>query len=449
MLAAAFAGTLLLMWWSRTDDPRFYWFLHTPPGQFLARAFRWYGRLPSVPPEEKAEERMSRRELAVKRKIEGEVRRSLPTHRLVFKSGESTPGWVVEETPDFIMFTESYGSSGTMYMKVNRRHVVRVEPMTNAPPPVTYRDVRFQIEFEHMSLYKRPPYTILTDEDFFRVERYVKAVQDLHEQFVRTFGPLVANPRRGENIQVLFFSDEDQYRAYQKEYAPRMDGSSGFYSPWIDRLVVFNQNASDRIRHLRARVQAEEDRVRAERRGAEAVERVGAWKAEIEHNIARFAEAQTLAALRHEGAHQLLFTYGVHSENRMENEWLVEGLASYCETPRVGDRDPVRASVLRRSVETHDLVPLAELINLRSRDGLMAFGSDDRAELAYDEAWGLVYFLMQEENRAAFFAYVAYIRDPRNFREVRKTPALDMLCRFLGVTPAEWQDRWTEYMARM
>lgn len=448
-LCAVLAGVLVLMYWSRIDDPRFYRFLHTAPGQFLARTFRWYGAVPDVPAAEKPESRMSRKERAVKARLVEELRKSMPTHRLVFRGGESMTGWVLEERPGEVLFTETYGSSGSLFMKVGRRRILRIEPLTNAPPAVTYRDVRFQMEFERMSLYQRPPYTVLTDEDFFRVEKYVQALQDLHAQFVRAFGPLLVHASRGDGIQVLFFSDEDPYRSYQAKYAPRMADSSGFYSPWVDRLVVFDQNASDRIRRLRAKVQAEEERVRQSRLGAEANERAAAWRAEMERDIARFAEAQTLAALRHEGAHQLLFTYGVHSENRMENEWLVEGLASYCESPRLGDREPVRAAVLRKAAAIGGLMPLADLVNLRSRDGLQALGSADRVELGYDQAWGLVDFLMQEDRRPRFFAYVEYVRDPRNFREVRGMAAMDLLCRFLETTPAGLRAQWEEYVARL
>jgi hypothetical protein len=44
---------------------------------------------------------------------------------------------------------------------------------------------------------------------------------------------------------------------------------------------------------------------------------------------------------------------------------------------------------------------------------------------------------------------VQYQRDWRHYRDVRKTTAMDLLCRFLELTPAELQDQWLEYIGSL
>ena len=42
--------------------------------------------------------------------------------------------------------------------------------------------------------------------------------------------------------------DEPSYLRYQKKYAVSLEGSAGFYSPALDRLIIYNQPTSREVR---------------------------------------------------------------------------------------------------------------------------------------------------------------------------------------------------------
>ncbi len=398
LLVAALAATLVLFYWNRRNDPRFYWFLHTKPGQVLERVFRWGGPAAGAMVREKAEADMTPEELAAKKSME---------RAAITKAG------------------------------------------TNRPPAVTYRDVRFRLEFPQMEFCKCPPFTIMTSESPTQVERTVNVLQDLHRQFLETFGALANKGQDEKNIQVLLFSRESEFDAYQRKYAPKMEISSGFYSPWIDRLVVFNQSGSDYVKWRQRTLRRWVAKYLVEAKSDDERERIVEWQEQAQQRIAEFADQQTTLSIRHEGAHQLFYTYGIHSTTHVENEWLIEGLSTYCETPVFGEDDPWRMANLKKALRRNALLPLHSLMNLRRPEGLMYYGLPERVDLAYAQAWSLVSFLMQPAYRPAFFDYIRFLRDPANFDEARTTPALELVARFLGLAPGEFQRRWLEYVEQL
>lgn len=449
MLLALLAGACVLYRWSRTGDARFHEFVRTRTGHALARAFSWHAVMPEAPVPDKPDSAMTEEELSVKRSLEDEIAAGMPTHRLVFTDGEEMEGRVLEASKDSVVFVETYGESGSMSVNVPRSRIRQLMTIPPALPGVTYRDVRFRMEFPGLRLYKREPYTVMTDESWFRVEATVKELVRLYRDFMQVFGELVTVSERRDDIQVLFFSREDAFKAYQEKYAPQLPGA-GFYSPWIDRLIVFNQETAAHVARARKQVAEEVAKHRAELADRPAaLARLDAWRSETEKHIARFAEAQTVSTVRHEGAHQLFFSFGVHSINRIENEWVFEGLAAYCETPRFGEHDQVRVGVLKRAQQEGSLIPLVDLVNLRHEAGLMSYGLPPRVELAYAQSWSLVCWLMEGERRRAFFDYLLFVRDPANLAEVRRAPAMDILCRFLDASPDEVGKSWLEYVQRM
>jgi hypothetical protein len=449
VLVPALAGTFVLYRWNQRNDPRFYLFLSTPAGRQLAGLFRWYAA--ALPPREadKLDEAYTPDELQTKRALESDLAAMTPTTRLVLADGRRMVGRIVEEQPDAVLFEENYGPSGTLAMRVRRNRIQELTDLREPVPPVTYRDVLFKQEFPAFSLYKRVPYTVLTDEKFFQVEGAVRVLQKLHRDFLETFQPLLVHPPRADGIQVLFFSREDMFRRYQRKYAPRMDTSVGFYSPWADRFIVFNQRNSEFMASLGHEVEqrAGAFRERPDLHGDD--RRIEEWKQSAGRRMDRLAELQTQETIRHEGAHQLFFTYGVHSAHRIENEWLYEGLAVYCETVVLGGPSPQRAVQLQDARHGGRLIPLADLVNHRSTRGLFSFGASEQVELAYSQSWALVRYLMQPERRPVFFEFLGHLRDRRNFWPNLKEPQFDMLCRFLGRTPAELESDWLRHLERM
>ena len=446
VLSGLLGGTLLLLHWNRIGDPRFYRFLDTGTGRWMAETFRWYGPEAPFIPDEREESRMTPEERATRRRMEERVRAEQPTHELLFTDGQTLEGRVVEERPQEVVFVRTYGDSAEVTAVVPRRRLESIRRLEQPAPVISYRDVRFQMEFPDLNYYRRPPYSLLTDESFFRVEQTVEILEVLHGQFVEVWRGLMEDARPDRSVQVLFFSRQDAFRAYQQEHAPRMESSAGFYSPRLDRLVLFNQRGSERVAELRRQVEEEEARHRAGRLAPEVEARLREWRRQTDQDIEQLAERQTRATIRHEGAHQLFYDFGIHSRHGAEGEWLIEGLATYCETSPMGAMDPARHESLRRALEEGRLISLEDLVNRREESGLLSFGVEERIGLAYDQSWGLVHFLMQPERRAAFFDYLRYLRDPGAFRDIRKTGPLALLCRFLGIEPDELWPQWLDYI---
>lgn len=446
VLAGLLGGSLLLLYWNRVGDPRFYQFLETDPGRWMAHAFRWYGEGDEAVPEDKPEDRWTDAERETRRRMEERVRAEQSTHELVFTDGQTLRGRIVEERRDELVFVRTYGDSAEVTAVIPRRRLESIEQLEPPAPDISYRDVRFQMDFPELNFYRRPPFSLLTDESFFRVEQMVEILEVLHGQFVEVWRGLMVETRRDRSIQVLFFSRQDAFRAYQREHAPRMESTAGFYSPRLDRLVLFNQRASERVADLRRQVEEEEARHRAGRLSPEVEARLREWRRETEQDIERLAETQTRTTIRHEGAHQLFYDYGIHSRHGIEGEWLIEGLATFCETLPLGAEDPLRLRSLREALDEGRLIGLEELVDLRDDAGLMSFGVHERIGLAYDQSWGLVYFLMQPEYRNSFFDYLRYLRDRNNFQAIRKAGQLAVLCRFLRLEPNELWERWLAFV---
>ncbi|HOW97500.1 MAG TPA: DUF1570 domain-containing protein [Kiritimatiellia bacterium] len=446
VLSGLLGGTLLLLYWNRIGDPRFYRFLETDAGRWMAGTFRWYGAEAPFIPDERDESRMTPEEIATLRRMEERVRAEQPTHELLFTDGQALQGRVIEERPQEVVFVRTYGDSAEVTAVIPRRRLESIRRLEPPAPSISYRDVRFQMEFPDLNYYRRPPYSLLTDESFFRVEETVEILEVLHEQFVGIWRGLMEEARPDRSIQVLFFSRQDAFRAYQRQHAPRMESSAGFYSPRLDRLVLFNQRGSERVAELRRQVEEEEARHRAGRLAPEVEARLREWRRQTDQDIEQLAENQTRATIRHEGAHQLFYDFGIHSRHGVEGEWLIEGMATYCEHSPIGAADPTRLNSLRQALEEGRLIGFEELVNLRDESGLLSFGVEERIGLAYDQAWGLVHFLMQPERRNAFFGYLRYLRDPGAFREIRKTGPLALLCRFLEMAPDELWQQWLEYI---
>lgn len=445
VLGLLLAGSLQVYRWSRTNDPRFYLFLQSRPGKILGRIFHWGGPAHRPVPENKPEEELTGTERAVMRKMRQQMLARRARYRLVTAEGRELAGWIVQSNSQYVVFEEKYGASGALRIRIPAARIHILEPVPVRVPPITYRDIRFQMEFPSMQFYKKPPYSILTDESFFHVERSVRTLQELHAEFMRYFRALVA--RRNSplpSLQVLFFSNEQQFRWYQKRYCRIPEPTSGFYSPSLRRLVIYNEKRTGWLRDL------EEDLRKSTEESGLTKPEAALRKRKIERALLHEAEEKTFVTLRHEGAHQLFFAYGVHSDFRAENDWLLEGLAVFMETRPAGRKDPHRVSTLRKAAKENRLIPLKRLMDFRHVRGLLALGSSAKVELAYCQSWALVHYLMADPvRRNAFFEYIRYVRDPRHLHEIVRSPRLELLARFLKSTPEGITRKYRAYIGRL
>ncbi len=152
---------------------------------------------------------------------------------------------------------------------------------------------------------REPPYTVVTDGNYFRVKKSVRVLWRLHDDFTELFEPLVTRPEGGVGIQLVFFESEQEYDQYANQYAPQLENSSGFYSPKLDQLIAFNQITSTHLKRAKRKPAWQE---RLHRRNATTPEdkaRLELWREDSWRSIQRYAERKTIYTLRHEGAHQL------------------------------------------------------------------------------------------------------------------------------------------------
>lgn len=288
------------------------------------------------------------------------------------------------------------------------RIAAREDDRSDWAPTVRYRDVAFRSEFSAFRLAIHPPFAVLSDADPADVEDLLAHLKVSHRGFVDMFRPLFRKEGGDELIHLLYFRGPEAYSRYQENRASDMAHTTGLYSPTADRLVLFRQATRPESTSTKGT-----------------------------------SEDQTVRTIRHEAAHQFLFAHGVHSAHRIENDWLLEGLASYCETAQVGDIDPAQRSILAGALRTQNLLPLQELVNHRGESGLLGYKA---AELAYGQAWSLVHFLMQPTHRDAFFAYVRHIRDPEQFRAIRNADRFDLLAARLGMKRGDLLRAWRAYV---
>lgn len=395
--------------------------------------------------DEQAAPLLTESEQTARRHLEQHLAETWPTEKLIWTTGEETKGRLLERREQHILFERRYGRSGIMQVVVPLNEIVAIEP---APPlpEITLRDVRFYREYPAFEFHKAPPYTVISDAPYFEVEQAIAALHRQYREIVAVFDPLIEDARRREDIQVLFFSRRHDFETYRVRYASNMVGVSAFYSLELDRLVVYHAAESEAVADAHDRLGVEERRVRNQYAGRPDLEpQIQHWKSEMERSIAVFAHEQTLRSIRHEGAHQLLFSLGVHAAEAPYAEWLYEGLAAWCETSPVGRFNSERVEVLKEARALGAWISLEDLMSRRSPSGFLAMEDPARVALAYAESWALVFYLMEYPRRFAFFEYLRFLRSRENWDEAYAASPLTLLCRFLDVKPKIFEADWKKW----
>jgi hypothetical protein len=273
-------------------------------------------------------------------------------------------------------------------------------------------------------------------------------LQKLHTNFVARFGGLTGGLGLPDHVQVLLLTDEAAFRAYRKKSALRQSNLMGFYQMATQRLVVFDQRYTAAMDDILARLAWQGEKSQVQARSDADADQIRLFFLAQACGAMREAEGGNLRILRHEGAHQLFHTSGILAEGATPG-WLAEGLAQWYETFAPGSVSFELSSRLKAALERQRLIPLAELLGHRSKSQQGFYDGDRQADLAYAEAWSLVRLLLQPSRQEKFFDYLKYLRRLENAPDLRRTPPLDLLCRFLGGTPAELETRWKESIEKL
>ena len=163
------------------------------------------------------------------------------------------------------------------------------------------------------------------------------------------------------------------------------------------------------------------------------------------------AKGMTEQVIRHEGAHQLFYTYQIHSLYGAEPTWLREGLAVYCEPEEVGRYHYVMAKRIAAYRKAGQLLPLRTLLTHRAGGGFFALGAR-QAEIAYAQSWSVVYFLMQDPYRRGFFEFVKSYRDLKDERAVEQILTRDPVKSMESFMPSDFttlESQWQEFISHM
>lgn len=353
--------------------------------------------------------------------------------RMTYDSGKVIYGRVVKESDDSVVFTYEHGENFQCTITVPRERIVQIESLDTTVPKVTLRDVRFFRTFPLMQFYKKTPYTILTDESAFEVDRMVQQQCHLFEEFSNLFGPVIADTESRADLQLIFFSDQDAYQAYAVQYGKWLEQSYGFYSLGDDRLAVFHQRDAAWVAEGRKQIETAGSKSSLSGRGKSAQRTLDYWKDRQEGTLLGLAAINTRHVLRHEGAHQLSYTLGVQSLRQVGRGWLTEGISTVCETDPIGAANKNRVLTLLSAKEKNELMTLSELLcEPKCRDVVM-----------YAQTWSLTSMLLQPEYRDLFFAYIKNVKnDPSEPPE----GYVEELLQFFPFDARELEARWMSYI---
>lgn len=442
------AAAAQLVLWNREYDPRFYQFLGTPPGQALSRVMQWpnlYNRqLSDKPLEEYTDD-----ERLWRQKLLRQLSQSWPTHTLELQNGMTKHVRFIEVDSRFVSVREHFGGQGELDTRIPRSDIERMESYTYPQPTVTWRDVRFQMEYPDFHLTYSGHYTVLSDAPYYQIASSVEALEELREMYLGLFNPLVRFPKTEQGLQVLFFSRESQYREHQSRSAPALDDSVGYYSPLEDRLVIFNHQFSERTVENRRQVSEEVRELLEQSRSTAERQHILQLQQRIEDEIRNHARLETLSTLRHEGAHHLSYTYGVHSWIHAENAWVIEGLASYFEGPHPGQPTPSHLISLLSLDKDNRMPGLDKLMSIRQPESFEAELPGVKAYEAYALSWSLFHFCMQEAYRENFFHYLRELQAPSSIRSLMGTARIEQLADALELTVTELDSKWRRHIRNL
>ncbi len=382
------------------------------------------------------------------KQLEQRMLAATPSHALWLTNGLGLLGWFKGETNGLVHWEAPFGADSRWLMQFERGALSHAQVVEQKPPPLNYCDVSFQLEFPELRLIRRPPYALLTDEPALSAERYLGLLQELHTNFVAHFGALTGGLGLPDHVQVLLFTDEDAFCAYRKKVASRRNDSMGFYQITQQRLTVFDQRYTAGMDEILSRLAWQGEKAEVQARTEEAAAQQRLFFLFQACSAMRLAEAGNQRILRHEGAHQLLHASGILAEGATPG-WLAEGLAQWYETRVPGAVSFELTGRLKASLEAGRLLPLAELMNYQPRKNRGFYEGERKQELAYAEAWGLVRLLMRPARQEKFFNYLKHLRRLEAAADIRRTPPLDLLCRFLALTPADLETLWKTSIERL
>lgn len=323
---------------------------------------------------------------------------------------------------------------------INEVEKVMFWPPSQSQPTDDFKEI--EKAYPSFYVHEKPHYLILSDDDPIDLNFYMKALEQFYQEFLIYFADFIKKEHKPRSLEaVIFGRHADFQQLLGNSGFPQKTNILGFFSTENQVLFLYNIKSAEMInRYLRKNTDVEEqikdnvDRI-AKRysRGDEITE--SRIKGEGERilealekdrvHVEGEARDETVKTIRHEGAHQLLYEFNVHKEKGRQGAWLVEGLASFCEPPEIGDIHEVRLMELKFELEKHQLMPLEYLLSF-SAGGDIHKLEPSYASLGYAQSWAFVHFLMAGPYREGFLNYVKEVAvQDKNFDEKQDKALLE------------------------
>jgi len=309
----------------------------------------------------------------VQRRVEGRVLVRAQDGGLLLL-GRDGHLWTV--TPDRLLSQQETGRPFSPFSKQELGQVLQKELQTRLPGvPVQVLQTRNYVVCTTASL----PYARWTGALFERL-------YDAFRRFWRAARLKLCEPQFPLSAVVL--ANRQQFvQLAGNELGTDLTAVTGLYSITANRMVLYDLTADQGGRRARS-------------------------SAELIRRLAK--QPENVATVVHEATHQIAFNSGFHKRYADNPLWLVEGVASFFETPdltsssgwrTVGKPNLARLRAFRRY-----------LASGRPADSLRTLVATDQRLLepqtgvaAYAEAWALTYFLVQRR-RKQFVQYVELVR---------------------------------------
>lgn len=270
-----------------------------------------------------------------------------------------------------------------------------------APPPIPSDSEaleRTQKAVPQLGRTESEHYVLLSDAPLEDAQR----VTQLLEATLRSFYAnceamrLPAHPPKHKLVAVLFREKSDFAAFAKSQDGMQQSWAAGYYSPTVDRLVMFDAMSGDSVKQAMGQLRNNEERVARQARSAGAgaldaggtagqAARIQQQIAAQKHEIASDASDSFAGTVTHEAAHQLFFHSGVQKRGIMYPLWLAEGLATGFEASGPTDADlgfqsdnPKRRSAMAEAVSGDRLIPLRVLV---SKDRYVSGSNSPEGEL--------------------------------------------------------------------
>ncbi len=412
---------------SRRIQPFYSWIEQTPIEQLgfaiqnmiVQQDRGWRQRLANVP--------LLDDELETLAYFVDEIQEARPNYMVLLKDGTQIYAKEAEPGDEYLQIVyHDSGNSENKHLEVPLDAVQLRKHLIHPPIELLPEDVRFLMEYPGFSYFFLPPYLIVTDVSYEKVRQAYDVLDQLRNEFFQKFRILVQQEKQKKLMYICLFKTEADYLRYAIQHQhPFLERSVGWYSQRKDCLFVFDGLGALARNRIDQQLESLQEHAIAAENEQQVPVILEAVSFERQRTY-RLLEKMTLSSLRHESAHQLAFTHGVHSWWGHENLWIQEGMAQYCETVPIGLPVDEKMVILKQAYEEHRLIPWLEIIDLTDFSEY-----HDNMEVLYAQSWLLFYTLMQPAHQARFFAFLAHLQ------EMKQTQAgklqSDLLIEFVEV----------------